>query len=43
MKNYFIIGLISLLMLGVIPSTSQAKVSNGFLTNDIILVKLRIL
>lgn len=34
MKNYFIIGLISLLMLGVIPSTSQAKVSNGFLTND---------
>lgn len=34
MKNYFIIGLISLLMLGVIPSTSQAKVSNGFFTND---------
>ena len=34
MKNYFIIGLISLLILGVIPSTSQAKVSNGFLTND---------
>lgn len=34
MKNYFIIGLISLLMLGTMQSISQAKVSNGFLTND---------